>query len=439
VLTGGISLLILLVLLLAGAPLFVGCAVAVVFMVMIGGYDPQFLLPYSYERISSTVLLAFPLFTLAGGIMEVSAIGRYLVDFGATITSRVKGGMGAVTCITNGIFGACSSSASAAITCLGPILIPRLKSEGYPGGYAAALVTAASGLAMVIPPSGHLIIYGWITYTSVPALFLGGLPSGILAVLLFMFINRIMVRRFPIKEPLPLGGIKRMGKDIAKSGWKSLPALMFPAFILGGIYGGFVTPTQAGALAAIYATFVGFFIYRVMTLRGFADAMFDRGALLGVVLILVFCAMMLGRMFTLEGIPEALTIAFLNLTENKYIILLLLNSIFILLGMMMDDISAIIIGASLTFTLATQVLGVHPVQLGAIISINTAMGTMTPPVAGLLYLGMHVGKVTLPEIIKPALIFMIFGYMPIILLLTFWPPLSLWLPTAILGPKIMGF
>ena len=105
----------------------------------------------------------------------------------------------------------------------------------------------------------------------------------------------------------------------------------------------------------------------------------------------------------------------------------------------MDDISAIIIGASLTFTLATQVLGVHPVQLGAIISINTAMGTMTPPVAGLLYLGMHVGKVTLPEIIKPALIFMIFGYMPIILLITFWPPLSLWLPTAILGPKIMGF
>ena len=322
-LIGGISLLILLVLLLAGAPLFVGCALAVVFMIITGGYDPQFLLPYSYEKISSMVLLAFPLFTLAGGVMEVSGIGRYLIDFCATMTSRVKGGMGAVVCIANGIFGACSSSATAAITCLGPILIPRLKSEGYPSGYAAALVTAASGLAMVIPPSGHLIVYGWITYTSVPALFLGSLPSGILLMLLLMLINRIMVRRFPIEKPLPLGSIKQLGKDIARSGWKSLPALMFPVLILGGIYGGLVTPTQAGALAAIYATLVGFFIYRVTTLREFADAMFDRGALLGVVLILVFCAMMLGRMFTLEGIPEALTTAFMGLTENKYILLLL--------------------------------------------------------------------------------------------------------------------
>jgi len=438
VLISGISLLILTVLLLAGAPLFIGCAMAVVFMIFAGGYDPQFLLPYSYAKVSSMVLLAFPLFTLAGGVMEASGIGKYMIEFVSIIASRFKGGMGAVACITNGIFGACSSSASAAITCLGPILIPKLESEGYPRGYATALTTASSGLAMVIPPSGHLIVFGWITFTSVPALFLGALPSGILAVLVFILINRIMVNRFPVEKPRPLGNIKQLGKDVTKSAWTALPALMFPILILGSIYGGIVTPTQAGALAVIYSTLVGFFIYRLMTLRGFADAMLDRGALLGIMLILVFCAMMLGRMFTMEKLPEVLSTTVLSITENRYIILLLLNCIFVFFGMIMDDISAIIVGASLTFTLATQI-GIHPVQLGAIISINTAMGTMTPPVAGLLYLGMHVGRVTLPEIIKPALIFMLFGYIPVILLLTYWPPLSLWLPTAILGPKIMGF
>jgi len=438
VLISGISLLILTVLLLAGAPLFIGCAMAVVFMIFAGGYDPQFLLPYSYAKVSSMVLLAFPLFTLAGGVMEASGIGKYMIEFVSIIASRFKGGMGAVACITNGIFGACSSSASAAITCLGPILIPKLESEGYPRGYATALTTASSGLAMVIPPSGHLIVFGWITFTSVPALFLGALPSGILAVLVFILINRIMVNRFPVEKPRPLGNIKQLGKDVTKSAWTALPALMFPILILGSIYGGIVTPTQAGALAVIYSTLVGFFIYRLMTLRGFADAMLDRGALLGIMLILVFCAMMLGRMFTMEKLPEVLSTTVLSITENRYIILLLLNCIFVFFGMIMDDISAIIIGTALTLTLATQI-GVHPVQLGCIVSINTAMGTMTPPVADFLYLGIRVGKSTLPEVIKPALILMFFGYIPVILLITYWPPLSLWLPTIILGPKIMGF
>lgn len=437
-LISGISLLILTVLLLAGAPLFIGCAMAVVFMIFAGGYDPQFLLPYSYAKVSSMVLLAFPLFTLAGGVMEASGIGKYMIEFVSIIASRFKGGMGAVACITNGIFGACSSSASAAITCLGPILIPKLESEGYPRGYATALTTASSGLAMVIPPSGHLIVFGWITFTSVPALFLGALPSGILAVLVFILINRIMVNRFPVEKPRPLGNIKQLGKDVTKSAWTALPALMFPILILGSIYGGIVTPTQAGALAVIYSTLVGFFIYRLMTLRGFADAMLDRGALLGIMLILVFCAMMLGRMFTMEKLPEVLSTTVLSITENRYIILLLLNCIFVFFGMIMDDISAIIIGTALTLTLATQI-GVHPVQLGCIVSINTAMGTMTPPVADFLYLGIRVGKSTLPEVIKPALILMFFGYIPVILLITYWPPLSLWLPTIILGPKIMGF
>jgi len=267
---------------------------------------------------------------------------------------------------------------------------------------------------------------------------LGGMLPGVAVAIIFAFINRRMVERFPmVKEAHPAGNVGKEHKISAMSLGKAFPALLFPVVILGSIYGGVCSPTEAAALAILYSVFVGFVIYRKMTLKGYAQAMFERGALVGTLLIVVFCTMMLARMFTMERIPETLSNAILGITTNKYLILVLLNVLFIILGMIMDDASAIIIGTALTFPLATQI-GIHPVQFGTLVCINTAIGTFTPPVAPLLYLGQRVGDVSFPEIIKPTAMLLALGYVPITLLVTYWPPASLWLPTLVLGPKIMA-
>lgn len=436
-LIGGISLLILVVLLLSGAPVLISFAAAVLFMVVTGGYDPQFLLPYSYARLSSMTLMAFPLFILAGGLMEQAGIAKYLVDFANIIVSKVRGGLGAVGAIACGIFGASSGAATAAISCIGPIMIPRLESAGYPRNYATAFMTSAAGLAMIIPPSGHMILFGWLTYTSVTALFLAGMFPGILLMLLFILINWIIVGRMPVEKPRPWGSIKQLGKDLGKSSFRSFPALMFPVIVLGSIYGGISSPTEAGGVAVIYSVLVGFLIYRTMTPKGFAGVMLNRGILVGVVLIMLLCAMMLVRMFVNERIPEMVAAGILAISENKYVVLLLMNIVLIFLGMVMDDASAILVSSPLLFPLGMQI-GIHPVHLGTIVCINTAMGTMTPPMAPLLYVGQRIGDISFPEMIKPSMMLVIFAYLPATLITTYWPALSLWLPTAVLGPKVMG-
>ncbi|GAI81806.1 unnamed protein product, partial [marine sediment metagenome] len=186
------------------------------------------------------------------------------------MVSRVKGGIGSVAAITNALFGAISGSAAAAISCIGSVMIPRLEEEGYPRGYATSLMTASAGLALLIPPSISMILYGWLTFTSVPACFLAGAVPGILLMSLFIIINRIMVGRYPtVKKPPPWGSIKQVAKEIGSTGWRALPALMMPVFILGSIYGGVATPTEASAVAVFLAIPLGFFVYRGLTLKSF--------------------------------------------------------------------------------------------------------------------------------------------------------------------------
>ena len=168
----GIGLLLLIILFLSGVPIAFGFMSVVLFLILTLGYDPQFLLPYSFKKMYSLVLLALPLFIIAGGVMEKGNITEPLVNFVDTLVSKVKGGLGAAGIIATAIFGAISGSSAAAIACLGPIMIPRLEKEGYPRGYATSLMTSAAGLANLIPPSILMILYGWMSLTSVTACFL---------------------------------------------------------------------------------------------------------------------------------------------------------------------------------------------------------------------------------------------------------------------------
>ena len=437
-LESGIAAVILIFLLVAGAPIGFAFATAVLFMIVTLGYDPQFLLPYSFARMSTVLLLSIPFFIIAGGLMEHGNITKYLIAFVNSIVSRVRGGLGAVTSVTSGIFGAISGSAGAAICCIGSIMIPRLaEEEGYPRGYATSLATASAGLALLIPPSFSMILYGWITYTSVTACFLAGALPGLFLMFLFIIINWVMVGRYPtVKKPRPWGSVKEVSKEVVSTGWRALPALLMPVLILGTIYGGIATPTEAAAVAVIYAIPVGFLIYRGLTPRTFADSLIESGLTIGAIMIMLFFSMMLGRMWVMEDIPGLVTRTMLGVTENKYVILLFVNLVLIFIGMFMDDITGMIIAAPLLLPVVVQV-GISQVHFSAIITTNLTMGLMTPPMAPQIFVGQRIGKVSFTDMIKTSLMFVILGYLPTVLITTYWPPIAEWLPKVALGEKVL--
>jgi tripartite ATP-independent transporter DctM subunit len=436
-LESGIGLLILIGLLLAGVPVAFAFAVGVVFMIFALGYDPSFLLPYSFDELRTLVLAALIFYILIGGIMEKAGMSKSLIDFVDSVVSRVRGGLGAVGCVTCGIFGAISGTASGAIACIVPIIVPRMVEQGYPRGYAVALITGAAGAALVIPPSIFMVMYGWLTWTSITACFLAGVLPGILLVLLLIVFNWIMVGRLPtVKKPRPWGSVKQVGREVVDTGWRALPALLMPILILGSIFAGIVTPTESAAVGVFYAILVGFFVYRALTPKLLANTLIENSALIGSIILMLFGAVMIGRMWVMEGIPAQVTAFVLGISENKYVILLMVNAVLIFLGMFLDDSSALVIGTILLFPIV-EAIGISPVHFSAIVCTNITMGCFTPPMAPLLFIGQRVGKVTFAEMFKPSMLMVVCVYLPVVLITTYWPLMSLWLPELILGSRVV--
>jgi len=437
-LTISLSLVFLAVLFLSGVPVAFSFALVVMIMAAILNYDLAFLLPYAFGQMRSILLLAIPLYIIAGAIMEKGNITRPLIDFVNTFASRVKGGMGAAAAVANGIFGAISGSAAAAVAAIGSIMIPQLADEeGYPRGYASSLLAASAGLSLLIPPSFSMILYGWITYTSITACFLAGALPGVLLMIFFIIINWFAVRRFPtVKRPRPIGSLRQFSKEVSSTGWRALPALLMPVLILGSIYGGIATPTEAAAIAAVYAIPVGFFVYRGLTAKNFGQALIESGMNIGAIMVMLLFAMVFSRMLVMEKVPQALSDVMLRISENRYVLLLVMNAFLFIVGMFVDDISGMIITAPLLFPIAKE-LGVTPVHFSAIIVTNLTMGNLTPPMAPLTFLAQLIGKTTFAEMLGPSLLFVFAGYVPVILVTTYWPPIAEWLPVAVLGPKVL--
>lgn len=434
----GLGLVLLVTLFLSGVPVAFSFALVVVLMSIFLGYDLIFILPYAFERMSSMIILSIPLFIIAGIIMEKGNITKPLIDFLNSIVGRVRGGMGAAGAIASAIFGAISGSAAAAIACIGSIMIPRLvEQEGYPRGYAASLMSASAGIALLIPPSFSMILYGWITNTSITACFLAGAIPGVLLTLIFIIINWVMVGRYHgVKKPSAWPGVKQASREIGGTGWYALPALLMPVLILGTIYGGIATPTEAAAVAVVYAIPVGFFIYRGLTLRRFADASIEASTSIGSIMVALFFAMVLGRILVMENVPQAIAAFLTSISENKYVLLLMVNAFLFLIGMFMDDITGMIISAPLLLPIIKEI-GISPVHFSAVITTNLTMGLMTPPMAPLIFLGQMIGKTTFPEMVKTSMLFVFLGYMPVVLITTYWAPISEFLPVAVLGAKVL--
>jgi len=423
---------LLVTLMVLGVPVAMTFVAAAAFLVIFGDYNSTtFLITSGYSKVSSVVLLAIPLYILAGGIMTQGGIAKRLLDMADSIFGRYRSGLGVVTVITTAIFGAISGMASSAVAAIGSIAIPRMVEQGYDRGYATSLVSCSAVLALLIPPSASMILYGWVTGTSIAASFLAPLLPALLLIGLFSFWNMVLTKKMNIKvaEPLPL---KVQMKTVFQRSREAGFGLAMPLIILGFIYGGITTPTEAAAVAVVYALPVAFLIYRELTFKSFYDVVWKSGQVTAVLMLVIFTANMLARVLTLEEVPQQILESMLAISSNPIILLLLVNAFLLLVGMFMEDVSGILLAAPLLLPVVTEA-GVHPVHFAAIIGTNLGMGLITPPTAPILYFGTLIGQTTLAKVLRPTLVFVFLAYFPVVLLTTFVPELSLWLPRLVTG------
>ncbi|KJS81219.1 MAG: C4-dicarboxylate ABC transporter permease [Desulfosporosinus sp. BICA1-9] len=427
----GIALLILVITLLLGVPVPFAFFASVIFLIFTQGYDPSFLLPYGYSKMSTTVLLAIPLFILAGGLMEKGKIGEKLVGLVELFVGSIKGALGVVTVVSCAVFGSITGSAAATLSVIGSIMFPRLEKAGYPKGFSAALIANSSVLGMLIPPSSIMILYAWIGNQSVLASFLASVILGIILMTLLSLVNMVYLRKNPdlvINEKMDY---KTFSREAKKRTFKASPALVMPILVLGGIYGGIVTPTEAAAIAVVYAIPVGFFIYKGLNRQNFLQVIIDSAVTTGVIMVMLYAVMILSRLYIMENLPATIMSVLQSISTNKIVIMLMINVFMIIIGMLMDDVSAVLLCTPILLPIVTQ-LGVSTIQFAAIVGVNLGMGNITPPTAPLLYLAGRIGGAPINEMLKPTFAMLLFAWTPTLLLTTYFPIISTWLPKLIL-------
>ena len=409
-----------LALVLVNVPIAVSLGiVAVVAMVASHGVN---ILPnlaiVTYNGATNFPLLAIPLFILAGAIMNASGISNRLIAFASSLFGWIRGGLAHVTIGASMFFAEISGSAVADVAALGSILIPGMKAKGYPAPLAAAVMSSAATLAVIIPPSIPMILYAVMAETSVVQLFVAGIVPGILGGVALM----AMAYRFAIKYDLPREEAFAL-RRVAQTAREALWAFLLPIIILGGIFGGVVTATEGAALAVIAALFVGLVIYRELDLKELRRAIIEGGVQTAVVMLLVATSSLLGTYLTEVQAPQQLARAVSEMTQNKWVVLALLNVLFLFLGMFLHSAAAIILVVPVVMPLVRSV-GIDPVHFGLIVTINLGIGQQTPPVASVLMVASSIAKVSIWEVTRVNVWF-IGVLLAILLLVTYVPATGL--------------
>lgn len=420
------AILAVVILMIIGVPVVFSFAAMTLVLSIAYDVDISSLMTTGFWSINSVILVALPLFVMTGYLMQSGGLARRLVEFVETLVGRSRTGMGTSMVVACGVFGAISGTGSAAVASIGSIMIDPMEKHGYSRGYTSALLGISSLLGLLIPPSITMILYAVVTKQSVAACFLATIGPGILLMIVLSALNAIHVRRTGGNVSEPMRWAER-SRAIASDGWKALPALMLPVIILGGIYGGIMTPTEAAAISVVYAIPVGFLVYRELTVRKVIDALVNAATTTGVIMIILVFSFVASRIFTFERVPQQLTDLLLGTFESPILILLLVNVFLILLGMIMDDVSVIAIVSPLVVPVMAEI-GVDPVHFAAIIGTSVVIGANSPPMAPILFMACRVGNVGMKDVIRPALFFMTFAALPVMLVTTYWSPLALFLP-----------
>ncbi|WP_108820599.1 TRAP transporter large permease [Pseudovibrio sp. Alg231-02] len=382
---------------------------------------------------NSFPLVAIPLFVLAGEVMQRGGLSARIVGAAYTLVGHFKAGLAYVNVLASMFFAAISGSSPATVAAIGSNMIPEMERLGYRRSFSAAITAAAGITGVMIPPSIPLIIYGVTANQSIGKLFLAGIVPGILFGLGYMLVARCIISKNFTPNTHEGSQLDRATKDvnIKRSGWRqhSLWALIIPVIILGGIYGGVFTPTEAAGVAVVYALFVSLIVYRDLKFRELGSVFLNSGLTSATVLVMVVMAASFGRLLTLERIPVEVADMIIQLSDNPIIVLLLINIMLLIVGMFMETIASIIIFTPILLPIV-QHLGVDPVHFGVIMTVNLAIGFCTPPLGANLFVATGVAEVSLESLVKAILPFLLSMFV-MLMVVTYLPQVTMFLPSLL--------
>ena len=410
--------------LLIGLPVFFGMLAAPGILLMLNGQERDLTLLYRnlYNGMDSFPLMAIPFFMLAGELMNRGGITLRLVEFAQALMGHFRGGLAHVNVLSSMLFAGLSGSAVADTSALGSMLIPAMEKQGYTRRFAAAITAASSVIGPIIPPSGIMIIYAYVMGESVAALFLAGIVPGILVGVGLMIAVKVMADRydFPIAAPRQSWGQR------GQASLKAFFPLMTPVIILGGILGGVFTPTEAAAVAAVYALVISLFVLRTMKIAELPDVLGRAALTSAVVLLLVGAAMSFKTVISLSQTPQMMADWILTLTADPLILLLMINLFLFVVGMFLDAGPAIIILAPILGPVFTG-MGVDSVHFAIIMCVNLTVGLATPPMGLVLFVASAVSGEKVMTIARAILPFLLVEVL-VIFLITYVPAISMTIP-----------
>lgn len=372
--------------------------------------------------IASFPLLAIPFFVLSGVLMGEGGMARRLMDFASSVVGRFHGGLAYVNTMTCMMFGAISGSAAAAVSSIGGFMIPEMERKNYGRDFSVALTTASATTGLLIPPSNIMIVYAVVAgNVSVAGLFLGGIIPGIVMGLLIMTACFFMNRKLAVGT-----GEAASLKQMILSFGHAFPSLLLVFIVIGGILGGIFSATEASAVAVLYALILGVVVYREVRIGDLPRIFLKASKTTSVVMILVGASQAMGWVLAYEQIPQTVSSALLAISENKIVILLIINLLLLVVGTFMDMTPAVLIFTPILLPVVTK-LGLEPVHFGIFMIANLCIGLCTPPVGTCLFIGCGVGKTSISNVVKP-LIPIFFAMAIGLILITYVPGLSTWLP-----------
>lgn len=413
-------------LLIANIPVFMALtASSAVVLDMFTNLAPEMVLQRMFAGVNKFSLMAVPYFIFAANVMNRGGLAPRLLDFCNTLVGHKRGGLAYTVVLTCMFLGAVSGSAPATVVAICSIMLPAMVKAGYGRGFSVGLIMAAASVAVIIPPSIGMIIYGTVTNTSIGELFVAGFIPGIVYGVVFMAYSYYYAR----KNDIPVQP-KASGKEIWAAFKKAVWALGIPAVILGGVYGGFCTPTESAGIAAVYAVIVSCFIYREMGLKDLIKTAYDSAAGTAQVMIILAGASVFAWVMTRFQVPTMLANSLTSFADNKVMILLVINIILLIAGMFLDAGSIQTIMAPLFLPVATM-YGVNPVHLGIIMVVNGAIGMFTPPFGLNLFVAAGITKIPLAELSRKVWIWIILSLIAL-MLITYIEPLSMFMPSLII-------
>ncbi|MEK5272201.1 TRAP transporter large permease [Aeribacillus sp. FSL K6-8394] len=418
----------LLLFFLLGVPVAFAMGLSAIGVMVQGGVSLQVAVQRIFSTMDSFPLMAIPFFILAGNLMEHSGISHRLIQFANALVGRITGGLGIVTVVTAMFFAAISGSSAATIAAIGSILIPAMVRKGFPTNFSTAVQAASGELGVIIPPSIPMIIFALTAGVSVSIgdLFIAGIIPGILIAASLMLTIYVLSKKNGY-------GLEPAGTEekfefaaLWKSALNAFFPLLMPVIILGGIYGGIFTPTEAAAVAVGYSFVLGKFVYKTLNRKNLMEALRNSVIATAIIMFIIGNAGLFGWVLTAERVPDKVAEFFISISDSPIVFLLLVNLLLLFVGMFLETGASIVIIAPILTPVAAE-FGIDPIHFGIIMIVNLAVGMLTPPVGVNLFVACQIAGIRIEQIVKAMLPFYVVLLVDI-LLISYLPNLSLWLP-----------